>query len=210
MSTTSPFCAGGDFACPRCALPLPFVQQPTLCGECLSSPPDFSRVLAPWRYEFPLNAIIPRFKYRKQRYFGRALSLVMADYLKEYFFHSPESWPDFLLHVPVDARKFWHRGFDQTHDMAMTLSRQLNIPFRTGVVFKKPNRHAQAELTRDARLRNIQNSFHVKGGVTGARIALVDDVMTTGTTVREIARRLKAAGAADVQVWVLARTPKRG
>ncbi len=194
--------------CRQCALPLQTAPVNRLCRECLLQPPAFSQIQVPWLYAFPVDAMIGRFKYRHQGYFGRALSLLLAEHLRRLLDASSDQRPDFLLHVPVGRRKLWRRGFDQTHVIASMLATQLQIPFRTGVVLRQRESSVQARLNKQARQNNLHGAFRIDGSVAGARIALVDDVVTTTSTVREISHQLIVAGAQEVQVWALARTPK--
>ncbi|MCA0912651.1 ComF family protein [Marinobacter nauticus] len=192
------------WCCLTCALPLPFPTPDGRCGECLASPPCYSRSLIPWRYQFPVDGMIGRYKYHGQHKFARPLLAGLADYIDHQL--APEARPDVLIPAPMHWTRRWQRGFNQAQDIAEAVAKQLNIPVNTGLVRRTRRVHAQRKLNRTSRLANLQGLFEVTGPVP-ANVAIVDDVVTTGATVRELASVLTRAGARDIQVWALARTP---
>ncbi len=190
--------------CHTCALPLPFATPSMRCGECQCSPPAFSRSVIPWRYQFPLDGMIGRYKYHGQRKFVRPL---LADFSKHIELAvAPENRPEVIIPVPMHWRRRWGRGFNQAADIAESIGVALDIPVASGVVRRTRRVQAQRGLNRAGRLANLQGVFEVCGAVP-ERVAIVDDVVTTGATARVLARCLVEAGARDVQIWALARTP---
>jgi ComF family protein len=119
--------------------------------------------------------------------------------------------PDLVLPVPLSATRLAERGYNQAWELARRVARLAALPARADVLLRPLDTAHQADLNRAARQHNLRQAFMVdprqRAAVQGRRVALVDDVMTTGATVREAAAALKRAGAAAVQVWVLARTP---
>lgn len=194
-------------ACRQCALPLPDLPLRTACcGECLADPPLFDRVIAPWRYQFPVNRLISRYKYRRQRTLGMPLIRGLAETLSAELEAHPERRPDLLIPSPMHAAKQRRRQFNQAEDIAEQISRALAIPWTVTRVTRAHPGVAQSGLDRRARLVNLRTAFTVTGPVP-ARVAIVDDVVTTGATARALAKVLRQAGAEQVQVWALARTP---
>ncbi|WP_228705808.1 ComF family protein [Marinobacter sp. es.048] len=192
--------------CRCCALPLAFPSSELLCGDCLKRPPPFDTSFVPWRYQYPLDGMIGRYKYNGQRKFGRPL---MADFngLLEKALHSGSiTKPEALVPAPMDARRRRQRGFNQAQDIAETIGGHLKIPVATGLVQRVQRVRAQRELNREARLANLCGVFKVISPAP-ERVAIVDDVVTTGATVRVLASALREAGAREIQVWALARTP---
>ena len=102
------------------------------------------------------------------------------------------------------------RGFNQAEAIARTVARRLNYTIESNLIARIRDTQTQMELPAKLRRKNVRNAFHIKGSVAGARIAVVDDVITTASTVNEIARVLHKAGAAQVQVWSFARTAAHG
>ncbi len=192
--------------CRCCALPLAFPSSELLCGDCQKHPPPFDRSFVPWRYQYPLDGMIGRYKYNGQRKFGRPLMSDFADSLEEALQDGSMPKPLALIPAPMDARRRRQRGFNQAQDIAETIGSQLNIPVATGLVRRVRRVRAQRELNREARLANLRGVFEVTS-VVPERVAIVDDVVTTGATVRVLASVLREAGAREIQVWALARTP---
>lgn len=192
--------------CRCCALPLAFPSSELLCGDCLKYPPPFDASFMPWRYQYPLDGMMSRYKYNGQRKFGRPLMADFAGFLEEALHAGSIARPEALVPAPMDARRRRQRGFNQAQDIAETIGGQLDIPVATGLVRRVRRVRAQRELNREARLANLRGVFEVVSEVP-ERVAIVDDVVTTGATVRVLASVLREAGAREIQVWALARTP---
>ncbi|MEQ9544662.1 MAG: ComF family protein [Marinobacter sp.] len=192
--------------CRCCALPLAFHSNTLTCGECLSTPPPFTQTVAPWRYQYPVDGMIGRYKYNGQRKYARPLIAGLAQQLSRHFQSSPELKPDLIVPAPMHRKRRRKRGFNQAEDIAEQLSLSLKIPWSATRIRRLRPTTPQRELGREARLHNLRGIFEVNDTVP-ARIALVDDVVTTGATARMLTAALMDAGAKDVQVWALARTP---
>ena len=195
--------------CQTCALPLP--KAGLTCDGCLLEPPAYEQVAVPWRYDFPVDSLITRFKHNAKWPFGHLLADVLSQYL-QHRFDEDLPRPDALLPVPLAAKRLRQRGFNQAAMLARWLSRQLDLPCEENVVHRIQDTSAQQDLDAKARKRNLRNAFALTSdaNVKGRHLALVDDVLTTGATVQALARLLMNAGAARVDVYCLARTPKPG
>lgn len=193
--------------CRQCALPLAFApDKPVLCGECLKHPPSFDRVITPLRYQFPVNRLISRYKYSHQRSLGRPLISVLVSEVRIHLSLSSTLRPDILIPSPMHPAKQRKRGFNQAEDIAELLSLSLDVPWSVTLVTRLHAGTAQSGLNRQQRLANLRGAFVVTGRPP-PRIAIIDDVVTTGATARVLAQALKTAGAKEVEVWALARTP---
>lgn len=193
--------------CRQCALPLPFApDQPVLCGECLKHPPSFDRVITPLRYQFPVNRLISRYKYNHQRSLGRPLIRILVNAVSTHLACAPTQRPDILIPSPMHPAKQRKRGFNQAEDIAELLSLSIGVPWSVTLVKRQRAGTAQSGLNRQQRLANLKGAFVITGRPP-PRIAIIDDVMTTGATARVLAQALKTAGAKEVEVWALARTP---
>lgn len=195
-----------DQHCRCCALPLAFAGKELICGQCLKDPPPFSRIVAPWRYRFPVDGMIQRFKYNGQRAYARPLIHDLTDQLMLMLETNPEHRPDLLLASPMHPARRRKRGFNQAADITEYISRQSGIPWCTDLVVRSRRTRPQRGLSRDDRLANLRGIYQVTRSPP-ARIAIVDDVVTTGATARSLTEALLDAGAQDVQIWALARTP---
>jgi ComF family protein len=191
-------------ACPRCALPLS--SPAPLCGECLRDAPPFARACAPFVYANPLDRLETSFKFGRSLAAGRVLSELWLQALRE---SPPPSLPDALVPVPLHRDRLRERGYNQALELARPLARELGVDLRHDILLRARATSAQSDLDADARRRNLRGAFAVIDGVAlPAHVAVVDDVMTTGTTLRECAHVLARAGVTRVDVWALARAPK--
>ncbi len=192
-------------ACRRCALPLPpDAPDGALCGACSRRAPAFDRIIAPWRYDKPLDELIACLKFRQQLAAGRTLGLLLAEAISSKL----EQRPDLILPVPQHPAKLRARGFNQAGEIAATLSRRFGIPWSSGLLLKTRKTDAQHHLNRRQRLKNLRGAFHYHAREDCRHVAVVDDVVTTGATATETARALKQAGVSRVEIWAVARTPQ--
>ncbi len=198
------------FAAPRmrcigCALPVPAGVQ--RCGECLREPPPFEHVVCAADYGFPWDRLVSAFKFEGQVELADALAERLAAAVRL----EARPLPQWVLPVPLAPRRLAERGYNQAWELARRLARRLAVPARHDLLARPLETAHQAELPRAERLKNLRAAFaaeaHSRALLAGASVALVDDVLTSGATAREATRTLLAAGAARVQVWVLARTP---
>ncbi|WP_372867636.1 ComF family protein [Pseudomonas sp.] len=195
--------------CQVCALPLPHAGL--TCGGCLKRPPRFDRVEAPWRYAFPVDSLITRFKHQAKWPLGRLLGELLSQHLLHSFAEGLAR-PDLLLPVPLAERRQRLRGFNQAALLAQWLGEQLHLPLQQHWLQRVIDTPAQQQLDAATRKRNLRRAFALapKSQVSGLHLALIDDVLTTGATAESLARLLKQAGAARVDIYCLARTPKPG
>lgn len=193
--------------CPICALPLP--APGPACGQCLQRPPAFERVIAPWRYEFPVDSLISRFKHHEKWPFGRLMAELLVQFLL-YRFDEDLPSPDALVPVPLSRRRLRQRGFNQAGMLAHWLGQHLKLPVEARLLLRTLDTPAQQGLDARARQRNLRGAFSLApdARIAGRHLALVDDVLTTGATAQALARLLVAAGARRVDVYCLARTPR--
>ena len=190
--------------CPRCALPL---EAPApLCGECIDREPPFAAAWAPFRYEHPLDLLEARFKFQGDLAAGRVLASLMIARAKA----DGPLRPDAIVPVPLHVSRLRERGYNQALELAKPVARAFGIPLAADLLRRARATVAQTGLDAAARRRNLRDAFAVsEKHPMPAHVALLDDVMTTGTTVRECARVLRRAGVQRVEVWALARAPAR-
>lgn len=192
--------------CSVCALPLPAAGL--TCAQCLRRPPSFARVEAPWRYAFPVDALITRFKHRSAWPLGRLLGELLAEHLRHVHLEGLPR-PELLLPVPLARARLRRRGFNQAALLARWLGDSLDIPVHEALLLRPQDTAAQQGLDAATRKRNLRRAFALGDpqAVAGRHVALVDDVLTTGATAEALSRLLRRAGAARVDVYCLARTP---
>lgn len=195
-------------ACPRCAVPLS--APAPLCGECLQRAPPFAAAFAPFVYGHPLDLLVTKLKFGHSLAAGRVLAELWLDAIAA----AAPPRPDLLVPVPLHAARLRERGYNQALELARPLANALRAPLADRLLSRPKATAAQANLDAKTRRKNLRGAFVVDLAAIGGRdpattrIALVDDVMTTGTTLRECARVLRRAGFTRVDAWALARAPK--
>jgi ComF family protein len=187
--------------CQQCGLPLNSPGDRT-CGRCIQKPPPFTRTVCPLQYEFPADRLVQSFKFKRQLAAGR----VLAHLLSEWTINKEAERPDMLIPVPLHNLRMIKRGFNQAYELGSYVGRMLEVPLFENALRRHRNTRAQSGLDRKQRRKNVRGAFYWHGlQKPGRHVALIDDVMTTGTTVTECARIIKKAGAKRVDVWVAAR-----
>jgi ComF family protein len=193
--------------CYQCGLPLASALD-RICGACITNTPPFTRTVYPLQYRFPADRLVQAFKFKRQLAAGRVLSHLLCEYVSANDLHRP----DVLIPVPLHNLRMTKRGFNQACELGSYVGNVLDIPLLTTALRRHRHTQAQSGLSRKQRRRNVRGAFYWHGPIQpGRHIALIDDVMTTGTTVTECTRVLKKAGARRVDIWVAARAmPGKG
>ncbi|MEH6444066.1 MAG: ComF family protein [Oceanospirillaceae bacterium] len=174
-----------------------------LCKACLKTSPHFKQTIAAFHYLFPIDLILPKVKKSQQRHHLRWL----ADCLAEKIMSTPQySLPQAIIPVPISHLKKLQKGYNQTEQLALELTRNLDIKIDSSLIAKNRNTQAQAQLNAKLRRSNLKDAFDVREN-NYSHLAIIDDVMTTASTVNEIAKVLQQSGVEKIDVWVLARTP---
>ena len=195
--------------CTRCALRVPIGVD--LCGACLGDPPPFERSVAAVDYAYPWDSLITRFKFHAAPDLAPALAQCLADGVAR----GAAPQPSLLLPEPLSDARLRERGYNQAWELARRLDRRLRCPADARLLLRVKDTPHQIDLPPEQRAGNVRGAFAIQplriAELRGRVVTLVDDVMTTGATAAEIARvLLLLAGAAQVQVWSVARTPRRG
>ncbi len=183
--------------CVRCGTPL---SSDRICGQCQIQPPHFDLTIAPLEYDPPLTRLIHQFKYRAQ--------LALTDPLAELFLDAARlthPLPQALIPVPLHPARLRRRGYNQALELARAISKRIDVPAETEVVIRKNATASQTDLPLAQRHGNVRGVFSARKPLSYKRITLVDDVMTSGATVNELARVLRAAGAEWIEVWAICR-----
>jgi ComF family protein len=194
--------------CSSCALRLPGGSG--RCGACLRDPPPFEHAVCVADYGFPWDRLIARFKFHG----GADLAPTLADCLAHAVAAHSEpgaALPELVLPVPLASGRLAERGYNQAWELARRVASHLKLQARADLLLRPVETPHQAELSRTERLANLRAAFMTdprqRAALSGRRVALVDDVLTTGATAREASLTLLKGGAAAVDVWVIARTP---
>lgn len=188
--------------CLRCAQPFPKASSSHLCGACLLRPPGFSIAHAAGLYQGGTKEAIHKLKYRNQLPLAQPLGRMLADTVTT---RMASFAPDFIVPVPLHIKRLRQRGYNQALEISRPLSRQLQVPINTMILQRIRNTPQQQGLTAEDRRKNLRHAFALGAEASSLRILLVDDVMTTGETLRECSRLLISGSAAEVQVAVVGR-----
>lgn len=187
-------------ACRGCALPAgPHGGE--YCGRCLRHARSFDTAFAPFRYAYPLDRLLQRFKYQGQLALGRVLGGLLAEAIIAQHIELPEA----LVPVPLARRKQRERGFNQAYELARPLARALTLPVRMDLCARARATRDQAALSAHDRRHNVHGAFVATRATLPRHVAVIDDVLTTGSTCEELARVLKRSGVDRVDVWAVAR-----
>lgn len=181
--------------CPVCALT---TWDGATCGHCLRHPPHFKRTVAAYSYAFPLDKLMLAFKYSEK--------LLLANSLGDRLAQRVTVRPDCLIAMPLHPLRLRERGFNQSLQLARRIGQQLDLPVLPFACQRVRNTPSQSTLPWKERSKNMRKAFSCSADVAGKHVAVVDDVMTTGTTLNELALTLLNAGATEVSAWVVART----
>jgi ComF family protein len=183
--------------CPCCALASP---DGAVCGRCLAHGPRYDATAAALSYDFPADALIHALKFRGEL----SLATFLADFLRNEI--RPGERIDCVVPVPLSTTRLRERGYNQAVELARPLARAAGATLELTLCERTRDAPPQTELPWAERSRNVRGAFRCTRSLAGMTVAVVDDVMTTGATLDEIASTLKAAGAHRVVNWVVART----
>lgn len=190
--------------CIQCAIPLSFdMGGGSKCLACLKSPPPFDEAISVCRYDKMSAGLITRLKYSDKLHLAPAIAAMMAKRGAELLANS-----DFIVPVPLHFIRQWRRLSNQSAQLAKIISSISGKEWRSDILKRHRISPPQASLSRKRRHTNVSGVFSVNDStyITGKKITLIDDVMTTGATLSACAKTLKDAGAASVGVLVFART----
>lgn len=186
-------------ACRQCGIAMPDARWPR-CGACLLDPPPFTHAFCPLHYQFPIDRLLPRFKFHGDLAAGALLATLMQWPI------DPDDLPGALVPVPLHRSRLRTRGYDQALELARALGRGLRLPLCADALLRRRATQAQTELGAIERKHNVRDAFFLRPAARlPAHLALVDDVMTTGATLAECARVLLAGGVQRVDAWTIAR-----
>ena len=198
-------------SCSRCAAPLaldpaaPSERESALCPACINRPPPYDRVVAPWSFAPPLSGLVHRMKYSRDLAAATALGRLLA---RELGNRPGHSFPDAVFGLPLSRRRLLHRGFNHAEELAAIVRRELHLeaPREMRIV----RRHAKPQARTGSvteRHANVAGAFRVRRWPSSLRrVAVVDDVLTTGATASALAHALRNRGVEWIEVWCCART----
>jgi ComF family protein len=189
-------------SCMRCAAIL--TTDGLVCGDCLKEPPAFDTTYALFSYQTPITKLIMELKFHQQLVNAHLLGKLMAETLEKRWYYN-KTRPDVIIPIPLHPKRLQERGFNQALEIARPISKTLQIPIDILSCRRIKYTKAQAQLVSVKRGQNMKNAFTINRDLTGLYVAVLDDVITTGRTMGEFSKALKAAGAYRVDAWSVAR-----
>ena len=195
-----------DLHCTKCAIPLEAASSDgtPVCGDCIKHTPHFDHTAIPYIYTHGIRRLISQLKFNNK--------LLHAGILGELFIEQIQDRvepPEALIPMPLHSKRLRQRGYNQSLLLAKAIGKQLDIRVDNQLCRRVKHTPPQAELTRKARMKNMKGVFEIIEHVPYRHIAIVDDVMTTGSSINELAKQFKAAGVRQVDAWCIARTLKQ-
>lgn len=184
--------------CARCGLSCLTITE--ACGQCLHSPPPWQRLFCIGDYQFPLSHTIHQFKYRRQFWQAHALAARLADQI--------EQPAPLITSVPLHWRRQWYRGFNQSELLAQSLAKYLGSHFAPDIFVRRRATPTQQSLSKQQRERNLVGAFQLQQLPVSEHVAIVDDVVTTGSTMRQLCHLLLEVGIKRIDIYCLCRTPE--
>jgi len=184
--------------CNDCEKTLPFTEK--------IQNPDFNKTIILFDYLFPVDKLITRLKFQHHLINASLFGQLLSNKISQ-LYHN-QDMPSLLIPVPLHIKRLRERGFNQALEIAKPISKQLKIPIDKKSCYRIRHTAAQSGLSQQDRLKNLKNAFDMKKPLTTKHIALIDDVMTTGQTLKELANLLRKNGVETIDVWCCAKTPR--
>ncbi len=197
-------------SCARCARPLKAYASASWCGRCLKRPTVQAATRVALRYAFPVDQLLQRLKFGGSLPPGRVLGELLALDLSRRkgaapTIQTPDIGVDLLVPVPLHPKRLRERGFNQAVEIARPVARALDLPLLLHACRRTRDTPAQSGLDARERRRNPVGAFTAGDGVRGKRVAIIDDVYTSGSTIAAVTHALLHAGATRVEAWCVAR-----
>ena len=186
--------------CLGCALPLPTTNS--ICGQCMTDTYAFNYTHSAFEYTKPVDWLVHQLKFGRKLYIADLMACLMANNLAK----RGGSFPQILIPVPLSRWRLAKRGFNQATEIALGLTSKLGIPLNTRCYTRSRHTKPQSGLSAHARTRNLRAAFREIRPCKYRHVAIIDDVMTTGSTAQAMAQTLRESGVAVIEIWTFARS----
>lgn len=207
------------FACANCLSDLPhttnacitcgnYLANPIrmICGACQTQPPPFTRLFSLYPYEPPISTLIMRLKFQQSLQYAPFFAEQLAKRISTQWYQGYQAaLPQLIIPIPLHSKRLRERGFNQALEIAKPLAKELHLPLQYQALIRDKLTTPQSGLKAALRKKNVSHAFQSQHDFSRQRIALLDDVVTTATTVREAAKVLREKGATSIDVWCIAR-----
>lgn len=190
--------------CYRCGLTLEPKAESIICIKCLETPPAYNRLCALFSYQAPITIFVNQLKFSDKLYFGPLFASLFAEAIIHRWYNK-EPLPELIIPMPLHRKRFRRRGYNQAYEIAKPLAKILNLPVDLFACKRIKYTQQQSRLDKIQRHQNVLGAFAVPKPLKYKHVAIVDDVVTTGSTVKSLSLALLAAGVEIIDVWCVAR-----
>lgn len=190
--------------CYRCGAGLVTQQESLVCKRCLDNPPPFNRLCVLFAYQQPIIKLINQLKFGQKLFVGKIFGQLLATAVK-YNWYKHNDLPQLIIPVPLHQKRQRQRGYNQAVEIATTVAKQLHIPLGINMCIRVINTKPQALLDKEQRYLNVKNAFIANIPSIYKHVVIIDDVCTTGNTLRNLSRALVLNGVETIDVWCIAR-----
>lgn len=195
--------------CSCCAISLPeSASTYHLCGQCLRQSPPFEQTFGLFFYQFPIAQLITALKFQKKLVYAELLGQLLGDYLLKQY--EGKLLPECIIPMPLHRNRLRERGFNQALEIARPIAKKMKLPIDLQSCERVRPTVSQTTLPARKRYANMRNAFLVKPTLNAKHVAILDDVITTGYTIKELANSLRVFGVEKIDVWCCARTNMTG
>lgn len=189
-----------DNACSSCGIPLK-ESHADQCGTCINNPPQNTLAVSVLHYLSPVDYLIQKMKYHNQLEIADLMANLLVNKLKT----TNVDLPELIIPVPLHISRLQQRGYNQAVEIARPVSKALKIPLNLTNCIRKRLTEPQFELRHDQRQSNLKGAFEIVHQISAQHVAVIDDVMTTGSTLNELTKTLKNSGINRVDIWTCSR-----
>lgn len=189
--------------CFQCGIPLSEKSIVNLCGKCLTQEVPYDQTITLFHYQHPVDKWINLLKFHHQLIFAQLLGKILAHRIRRE--RDQNEFPKLIIPIPLHNKRLSERGFNQALEIARPISKILQIPIDFQNFNRIKNTKAQSSLSANERGQNIKKAFAIKKLIHVEHVAIIDDVITTTSTITEFSQLLKNAGVSKIEVWCGAR-----
>ncbi|MBN2690024.1 MAG: ComF family protein [Gammaproteobacteria bacterium] len=184
--------------CKKCEHELPYKENIFIHNVSIN------KFVALFAYQEPIDHLITKLKFNKKLIYAEILGTLLMKKIRASY--TKDAYPNLIIPVPLHKKRLKERGYNQALEISCPIAKQLNIKIDTISCKRNKNTLAQSSLSATKRSGNIKNAFIVKKPIHGKHIAIVDDVVTTGSTVSELAKAIAKTGDYKIDIWCIAKT----
>lgn len=188
-----------EFQCSICGAHLP---EPEICGRCQVSPPAYHDASIPFKYGQPISNQIQSLKYAEKMIYAVSMGKMLSLWIMK----NVNDTPEIIVPMPLHYRRIMHRGFNQSNEISKVVGRHIGVAVDNSLLLRVKNTVTQTGLSEKMRKQNLRGAFAVKKTHSYRHVAVLDDVVTSGSTANEAARALIRSGVEKVSVWAISKT----